>query len=583
MKNLLLILLFVASLLCSKAQTSYYVSLTSGSTANNGQSIGQAWPSIQFAANNAPANSVIYIDSGLYNETINVPTGNLSFKNYQGSTVIVSGIGISTANTALFKIEDQSNIEINGLIFENLYAAGATGIYVNCTPGNIVSNIKLKNLTVRNIGFTSDTTIIPNDSNNAHPIHCVGRGIALSDRMMNIEIDSCRVYNNIVGFSECVTLTGNIDSFRVTNNHIHHNTNTGINLAGNYSYVSSNPTLNHARHGIVSLNKIHHNYWATPFKHGNGIHCDGCQNTLIDANTLDSNWVGISVACEVPNSTADSIEVSNNFIFNHGWVGVFFGGNDTAITSVLNKSITRNNTFYKNDLAGLGNGELYINRVNNCKVINNVFYSNSDLLFFTNNQNPQNFISNYNDYYTPSGNLASAKVNYQWNIWTYNTYKSNTQKDSSSIFADPNLIFTNTPDALISNTSPCINKGDSMTILHNNEKDYFGNARVLNNRIDIGACEVLKQPGNLYEYGSSNQIAAYPNPSCGEFTIQLFNKEKVDKFFIFDCWGRELQFTITQNHPFYMVNLLTSQAIQHCMIKVQTENRIYTTHVVISK
>lgn len=578
-KIFLIFLLFIG--VDVQAQTSYFVSQSFGSNSNNGQSISQAWQTIQHAASNVPPNSIIYIDSGIYYETINVPISNISFKNYQGATVIISGVGVSLANSALFKIEDKSNIEINGLIFENLYVAGATAIYVNCTQGNSVSNIRLKNLIVRNIGFTSDTTIIPDSSSNAHPIHCVGRGISMSDRMMNIEIDSCNVYNNIVGFSECITLTGNIDSFKVRRNHIHHNTNSGINMAGNYSYVSTNPILNHARHGLVSQNNIHHNYWSMPFNHGNGIHCDGCQNTIIDGNTLDSNWVGISIACEVSNSTADSVVVSNNFIYNNSDMGIFFGGNDIGVTSVLNASIVRNNTLYKNDISGNSHGELYIDRVNNCMVINNIFYSNTDLLLFTNNQNPQNYVSNYNDYYTPSGNLALAKVNYQWNIWAYNTYKSNTQKDSSSIFSDPN--FASAPNALITNTSPCINKGDSLTILNNNELDYFGNTRVLNNKIDIGACEIMQQPNNIQYYQNKQNMIVFPNPSNGEFVIQMKNNEQVKGVSVFDYWGREIYSSNSGSNSIYKIIIPNYQASQNYILRVQTGNNTYVEKLIVTK
>lgn len=93
----------------------------------------------------------------------------------------------------------------------------------------------------------------------------------------------------------------------------------------------------------------------------------------------------------------------------------------------------------------------------------------------------------------------------------------------------------------------------------------------------------MQQPSNLQNYSSSNQIAVYPNPSCGEFTIQIFNNEKINKISVLDQLGREIEFSITQNYRVYKITLMTHQAPRNCILKVRTENSIYTTHVLITK
>ena len=316
MKNLIFTLTFLFTCFCY-SQTNYYVK-TNGNNNLDGLTIATAWQTIQKAANTVTAGSVVNILEGTYNDlvTINVSgtlVNPITFKNYQNDLVIVSGSGFTGSFNSIIAINSKSNLIIDGLILENLYGAFARGVLVYSNPGSGIENIILRNLKIRNIGFTVNTTIIPTSSDNAHGIIVYGTGISTTDTIRNVTIENCEVYNNINGYSENITISGNVDGFSILNNSVHNNTNIGINAAGNFN-ASSNASLDHARNGIISGNTTYQDI--SLYSVNSGIYCDGCWNTVIEKNTSYNNQVGITAGCE-ENGTAENVIIRNNLVYNN--------------------------------------------------------------------------------------------------------------------------------------------------------------------------------------------------------------------------------------------------------------------------
>ncbi len=472
-----------------EAQTNYYVSPT-GSNANNGTSMAAAWATVQNAATKATPNSIVNIVAGTYNElvTINVngTSGNpITFKNYQNGTVIISGSGFSGAYSNLITIENKSNIVIDGLILEKLTAAGADGILLRSSAGSQMANISLKNLKIRNIGYSTNASSIPISGDNAHGIEVYGRGITTTDAIKNINIENCEVYNNVNGYSENITINGNVDGYSILNNSIHDNTNIGIDVAGNHA-ASANSALDHARNGTISGNFAFNNI--SLVANSSGIYCDGCQNTVIERNTSHHNTVGITVGCE-NNGAADNVTIRNNFVHQNTSSGIEIGGYTTTTTGIVLNSVINNNTCYRNDMSNL-HGQLLVKKVSNCSIFNNILHSDGNLLFYVDNIAPQSFTSNYNEFYTTQGNVSLAQVNYQWSTMSYTTYKTNTSKDANSLFSNPQFVSTNLAslDLHLQGTSPAINAGNPLFSPLAAEKDFDGQSRA-NGIVDIGADE----------------------------------------------------------------------------------------------
>ena len=157
MKNIFFMLtLFFVSFCYS--QTNYYIK-TNGNNNLDGLTIATAWQTIQKAANTVTAGSIVNILAGTYNElvTINVSgtlVNPITFKNYQNDLVVVSGNGFTGSFNSIIAINSKSNLIIDGLILENLYGAFARGVLVYSNPESGIENIILRNLKIRNIGFT---------------------------------------------------------------------------------------------------------------------------------------------------------------------------------------------------------------------------------------------------------------------------------------------------------------------------------------------------------------------------------------------------------------------------------------------
>ncbi|WP_395055005.1 T9SS type A sorting domain-containing protein [Flavobacterium sp.] len=574
MKNLQLIIILFFSII-SYSQTNYYVSPT-GNNSNSGTTIATAWQTIQKAANTAIPGSTVNILAGTYNElvTINVSGTNanpITFKNYQNQNVVISGVGFSANFSNLITINSKSNIVIDGLILENLTTPFARGILVLSNPNSGIDNITLRNLKIRYIGFSTNANLVPTANDNAHGIEIYGQGTSATDAIRNITIENCEVYNNINGFSENITINGNVDGYSILNNLVHDNTNIGIDVAGNFG-ASSNALLNHARNGVISGNTTFNNNSQVAIS--SGIYCDGCWNTVIERNQSYNNAVGITAGCE-QNGTTENVIIRNNIVYNNTYTGIQIGGYNPATTGIVINSNVNNNTLYFNDNNNL-HGQIIIEKTNNCNLFQNILHSNSSLLFYVDNIAPQSFTIDYNDYFTTANDVNTANVNYQFNTISYTTYKTNTGFDVHSIYNNPLFVNSSSIDFNLQTTSPCINAGNPSFTPSTNELDYYSFPRISNSIVDIGASEYQFPLSNSENFVSDFKI--FPNPAINNF--QILNADSEISFQIFDCIGNKiLEKTILENQQIDISNF--SNGIY--FVKLFFDNKTVTKKLIIKK
>jgi hypothetical protein len=112
--------------------------------------------------------------------------------------------------------------------------------------------------------------------------------------------------------------------------------------------------------------------------------------------------------------------------------------------------------------------------------------------------------------------------------------------DANSIYADPQIINNNisSPDFHLQNTSSCIDAGNPSFIPATNETDYFGNARVSNSKVDIGAHE-FSSASLSAEIENENSILIYPNPSPDEISVKSYASE-IEGIEIYDVFGNTI-------------------------------------------
>jgi hypothetical protein len=471
------------------------------------------WKTIQHAADLAAPGDTVYVRKGVYHELVTIPNsgtqagGYITFESFPGETAILDGSTLTPpSNTwsAFFYVVNQSYIIIKGFEIRN---------YIAALPGQEPAGILID-------GYGSDIQILNNqihriqvlraaNGSSCDPSSCNGHGIAIygqspAHSWNHILVSDNEVYDLKTGWSESVTLDGNVRNWSVVNNAIHNNDNIGIDAAGFYGF-DPDPRTDYARYGEIRGNRVYDidttgnpaylNPDGTYSRFAAGIYVDGGAHIVVEENNSHSNDLGIEVASENTGHNSDHVKVRNNLIYRSVNVGIAIGGYDPTVGGTSNSEIV-NNTFYGNDTLHAGFGELFIqSNVTGCVFENNLLYANSQGLFISNYVPFAPGITpvavDYNLYFSADGESGS---NWMWNNTYYTgyaSYLSASQNDAHSPFADPKFVNrkANPPDLRVCRDSAAWNAGDNLGIAVVGAYDFAGNPRVRDKKIDIGAYE----------------------------------------------------------------------------------------------
>jgi hypothetical protein len=533
------------------SQTVYYVDGTNGNNSNNGLTPGTAWKTIQKAGDDATPNSTVLIRGGTYTENVVIKAsgtaGNpIVFKAYPQELVFLDGTG--TPGTTLLKIINKSYLTFEGITLQNLTKNNAQGILVECEAGASVTGLTFRKLTVHDIRWTTSKTKEPGDNDNAQPFIVYGRGTTADRAITNLVIDSCEFYDNIPGYSEVLSIDGNVNGFTITNNRVHDNINIGIYAGGNYKECSV-PALDHARNGLIEKNICYRN--TALYATSGGIYADGALDVVIRRNICYENGYGVEVGAE-ENGTTERITVVNNLFYNNEDAGIAVGGYTTKTTGQVLSSLFRNNTLLKNDSKKNGSGEIYITKASQCVFQNNILYATSEnTLLSLEKIDPQaGNTFDYNLYYTATGKSDDITINWRSTSKPYTDfakYKAGTLQDANSRFLYPGVIsiVLPTPNLQLNTGSVAIDAGNPATALLADETDFDGRPRLSNNRIDIGAYEGLSTSGTVTSSGGNDiaiiRLTAFPNPAQRQITIQTTPVPGERVYMLCTVRGKELR------------------------------------------
>ena len=472
----------------SITSVSYYVA-TNGDDANAG-TLAAPFKTIQKGLDVAGPGSDIYVRGGTYNERLTwTNSGTLNndvvLRNYGSEVVYLDG-STSSPQDAMVIVNNKSYLTIKGIIIRNNIRAYAKGIYVFGSG----SNISIQNCKIYNVGWSTSKTIVPSSSDQANPLVVVGTG---ATAYSNIYISGTEIYDCVTGYSECLTLNGNIDGFLIDNNNVHDNTNIGIDVAGHYAWTGAPAAVNQARNGTISNNTV--SKCVSLAAISAGIYSDGALNVAIERNKVTGNGVGISVGCENMSKTSKEIEVRDNFIYNNHGAGIVIGSN--AYGSKVTETLLTNNTFFKDNSDGGYAGEIHLQNADTITIKNNIIQSATNVVVVAlSGYTTLHLTMNYNMYYTLSG--TSGNIIFDWgNIngggyYSLANFVAGTGQDANSNYYNP--LFVNStlpnPDLHLSSTSPAINSGDPAFVTGTGEKDIDGGTRLLNGRVEKGADEI---------------------------------------------------------------------------------------------
>jgi Secretion system C-terminal sorting domain/Right handed beta helix region len=518
----------------------YYVS-TSGVNTNPG-TFTLPWRTISKASSTAAAGSLIYIRGGVYNEKVSVDISGtvnnfITYQSYPSEQAIIDGTGFTNGN--LFEIYNKNYIKLIDIEFRNFIVNQRAALLIEFGS----TNIEIRNCQIHDIFFSSDPNAPVGNNTNINPLLVYGDNPNKVSK--NIVVDNCEIWNCRTGFSEALTMDGNVSNFTISNNKVHDISNIGIDMAGHFG-ASSNPSNDQARNGICTGNLVYN--CISPYANAAGIYVDGGKSIVIEKNIIYGCQWGIEVGCENIGKTSSQITVRNNFIYNNQSSGLAFGGYDYPNNSGRITSCKfLNNSLYQNDIntSSQDLGEVTITATQNCQFKNNIIYSGAENYLITLDASAGNLVLDYNNYFTVGG-INNAIFN--WNGIEYNNfsgYKTGSGKDVNSFFGDPTFSNPSVGDLHLGLGSIAINGGDVNFVAASNEKDIDNQNRVFGTIVDIGADEsnilgLIVQENNLQQQiieskHSESKAIVYPNPI--NQSVSIINK-KVKKVIILDATGK---------------------------------------------
>jgi hypothetical protein len=502
LKRLSLILLaFTSAALLAQSGSTYYVS-KSGSNNNSG-SFTAPWLTIQHAASSVSAGATVYVEAGVYTESVTFPASGtasnyIAFTNYPGQTAVIDGTGLSVSGTqGLINIVNQSYITVSGFEIRN-YTTGSA----NPTPAGIWvtgsgSGVQLLNNIVHNITTKSEK------NGNAFGIAVYGTS---STPITNITISGNQVYSLKTGNSESLNVDGNVTNFSITNNIVHDNDNIGIDAIGfegvgpsgadqpKYGEISGNTVYNITSYG----NPAYGNQYAA-----DGLYCDGCAYTIFEHNTIHNCDLNMEAASEHKGHNSSYVTIRNNLFYDANAVGVSIGGYASGVGGSDHVVIV-NNSLYNNNLKNQG-AEFQIQYHSGSTNIfeNNIVYAGSQNVWIYGYVSGSTATANWNLYYSTAGYVQGTSITWakKSNYKTYSAYQSGSGEDKNSPYANPlyGNLTSNPPNLDIASNSPAVNAGSTTLTCSAGycngssiygSTDYAGNPRINGSgQINMGAYE----------------------------------------------------------------------------------------------
>lgn len=335
-------------------------------------------------------------------------------------------------------------------------------------------------------------------------LYMIGACAIAGNEKASCLIEDCSIYDNEAGicFNYPTTITPPAPIISLKNNIIYHN-NAGVFISGSarvtgnriYSNGSGLTVTNGRDSILVSNNEVFNNG-----TYSGGITLDYpladayiIQNLVYYNSSMSTNGAGI-------------------YINNQAWYtdSIFITGN-----TVCNNKVAEGN---------LGT-ELYV--IGNCLLRDNILWNDSDTL---------NNVSFYK--------IADADVDY--NCLGQRDLESLGPNNiiSNPLFTRPTDFSGYRPgesflaDWSLAWNSPCINSGDTLIYPFIPPKDFAGNPRIKNGRIDIGAYE-YQGSLSISEKPVGQEWRVYPNPVSGMLAIETFHNRPAE-IRLFDVFSKML-------------------------------------------
>ena len=218
-----------------------------------------------------------------------------------------------TGEVGLFQIEG-SYIIIQNLTFKNVQAQNVQGIVFYGGGQN--------HIIIRNNVFDSLKTPKVNKNYGANGILLMGEN---EKTIKQVIIYNNRLINNVLGYSEAVSVSGNCEEIYVLDNFLSNNTNIGIDFYGNAGYCPVEK-LDQPRKSVAMYNHVEKSN--SPYDSCAGLYIDGARDIYVAENTVTDSQYGIEIGSEEKNDNypVKNIIVKNNVLKDNSITGIRLGG-----------------------------------------------------------------------------------------------------------------------------------------------------------------------------------------------------------------------------------------------------------------
>ena len=476
----------------TEASTTHYVA-TTGKDSNAGTSAAP-WRTIQHACTKVAAGDTVLVETGVYNELVTIERS-MNLQSAPGAKPIIDGTGLAVPanDAALVLINNVSNVLVQGFEIRNFKTTNS-----NLVPSGIFIEGTESGVTIR--GNLVDH--IENDGSNAANIN--GFGIAVygnsaKGAITTLVIDQNTVTATKTGNSETVTINGNVNGFRVTNNLVHDVNNIGIDCIG-FEGTSPIKGQDQARNGYVGMNTVYNVTSLTNPAYGgsqsaDGIYVDGGTAIVLERNIVHNADLGFEVTSEHGGHVASQCIMRDNLIYACNVTGLSIGGYDSTRGGTLDCTFV-NNTFFQNDTTNSGSGEFTIQFHTTGNVFkNNILCASSQGVIISEDTGAgtPGLVSDDNIYFTP--NVGNEQCT--WGATTYTTFASfqkGSKGDTHSKYGNPEFVSPATLNFELTNLSNALNAGVNLGTAIVGTLDLAGAQRLIGSTIDIGCYETTK-PG----------------------------------------------------------------------------------------
>lgn len=435
---------------------------------------------LQEAIDNVKPGQTIYLRGGTYNPKtyeayfLNCK-GNennyITIRPYKNEKVTITNTN-STEEAYGFMVESEYVI-LEGIEIANIYAECAYGIAFWDGGQN---HIIIRNCEIHHI---QTTTKDPNNWDaGANAILLFGQG---KNPINNIAIMNNYCHDNVNGWSENISTSGNCEYIYVFENHVSDNTNIGIDFYGNAGYCST-PSLDQPRYCIAANNYIDNNLCS--YADCAGLYVDGARDIILQYNKIVNCQYGIEIGSEERNDAypVTNILVRSNICQKNKVLALRIGGYETNKTGTVKNTLVLNNTFIDNSLEEKY-AEIILAKIDGVEIKNNLIYkSTSGEIFAT------DFNANYTKNFKFTNNLiyqANKSMDtvgfYMLDKYTEGINNFNSLYNSSLLYHEFEVL-----EDCSTTSTYAIDQGEDDALLGN--YDFKLNKRV-NSKVDIGAIE----------------------------------------------------------------------------------------------